>query len=154
MIQGNLTPMIDMIFLLIVFFVLVSRIVDRERVEMNLPLPAHAATVRPGEEQRVIINVMPGIGGGIEGYRIGGTQFAADRAGLSAMTLYIATLFRTNPLINLNIRADRRTHYEHVEPALAAVSAAARTAGASATAARVNLVVVQDRPTSSDGSDR
>ena len=36
-IEANLTPMIDVTFLLIVFFVLVSQIVEVENVPMSLP---------------------------------------------------------------------------------------------------------------------
>lgn len=141
-ISGNLTPMIDMIFLLIVFFVLVSRIVDRERVEMNLPQPKHAATERAAEEQRVVINVLPGAPGEVKGYRVGGTPFEPGSSGLMALTQHVASLYRTNPHINVNVRADRSAPYEHVEPVIEALSRAARMAGAPA--ARVNLVVVQE----------
>jgi hypothetical protein len=71
-IYGNLTPMIDMTFLLIVFFVLVSRIVDRESVDMNLPQPRKALAEKVSQEQRVVINVLPLPGGEIGGYRVGG----------------------------------------------------------------------------------
>lgn len=143
-VRGNLTPMIDMIFLLIVFFVLVSRIVDRERVEMNLPQPKDAAAQKMGEESRVVVNVMPGIDGGIDGYRVGGTSFAADARGVIAMTAHLARLYQLNPAIQVNIRADRSTQYEHVEPVMHAVSLAARSAG-SETPGRVNLMVIQER---------
>ena len=38
-VAANLTPMIDVTFLLIVFFVVVSQIVEVENVEMELPRP-------------------------------------------------------------------------------------------------------------------
>ena len=38
-VQANLTPMIDVTFLLIVFFVLVSQIVEVENVDLDLPTP-------------------------------------------------------------------------------------------------------------------
>lgn len=143
-IQGNLTPMIDMVFLLIVFFVLVSRIVDRERVEMNLPAPKPAATQPMPEDNRLVINVLPGTGGAIRGYRVGGTEFTPDATGLAAMTQRLAAAYRSNPNVHVNIRADRGAHYERVEPVLRAVSAAARLSGSAMSAARVNLVVVQE----------
>ena len=143
-IYGNLTPMIDMTFLLIVFFVLVSRIVDRERVEMNLPQPKQAAAVKAGEESRVVVNVMPGSSGGINGYRVGGTSFGPDPAGVNAMTAHLTRLFQLNPAIHVNIRADRATQYEHVEPVMQAVSLAARATG-NAMPGRVNLMVIQER---------
>lgn len=145
-IQGNLTPMIDMTFLLIVFFVLVSRIVDVERAEMNLPQPKAAATERLGDEQRVVINVLPARAGEISGYRVGSKDFPAGAEGLSAMTEHLIGLYQANPTVSVNVRADRATHYEWVEPVLQAVSDATRSVhGNSGGAARVNLVVVQER---------
>ena len=136
-----------MIFLLIVFFVLVSRIVDRERVEMNLPQPSPALTLPMDDEHRVIVNVLPSAGGEIRGYRVGGTEFPSSPAGLAELTQRLAAVYRANPQVNVNIRADRSTHYERVEPILRAVSTAARTSGTPAGTARVNLVVVKEGAT-------
>lgn len=159
-IQGNLTPMIDMIFLLIVFFVLVSRIVDVRRVEMNLPQPKDAATERQTDERRLVINVLPGPAGSgaAAGYRVGSRDFDTGPASLSAMTDYLTGLYSQNPMLNVNVRADRSTHYGDIEPVLRAVAAAARRVngafdGATADSpsdrgsggrARVNLVVLQE----------
>jgi biopolymer transport protein ExbD len=142
-ITGNLTPMIDMIFLLIVFFVLVSRIVDRERVEMNLPRPNDPAAQKLSEEQRVVLNVLPAIGGAIEGYRLAGSSFAPNPAGIAGLTQQLLSIYRTNPNANVHVRADRGTHFEHVEAAMSAVAQAARTAGAARS--RVSLVVLEGR---------
>ena len=143
-IHGNLTPMIAMTCLLIVFFVLVSRIVDRERVDMNLPQPHDAVTQRAGEDRRVVINVMPGSQGEVGGYRLGGMNFPTGRAGLAALTQHLSDLYRASPQINVNVRADRHTHSEYVEPVMQSVATAARAAGLNETA-RVNLVVLQDK---------
>ena len=143
-ISGNLTPMIDMTFLLIVFFVLVSRIVSSESVEMRLPEPKNPETETLAEENRVVINVLPGPGGDIEGYRLGGRDYPGDMTGLQAMTAQLTELYRANPAINVNLRADRRTHYEKVEPVMQMISDAARAANSAAGAARVNLVVATE----------
>ena len=37
--NANMTPMIDVTFLLIVFFVVVSQIVDRDVIPLDLPAP-------------------------------------------------------------------------------------------------------------------
>jgi len=149
-VQGNLTPMIDMTFLLIVFFVLVSRIVDREAVDMNLPQPKHSVSEKAGEERRVIINVVPGEAGGgrVTGYRVGGTEFPATPAGLNAMTAHLTALYQRQPGLDVNVRADRGAQYEFVEPVLGAISSASRAARNLTGAAinpRVNLVVLQEK---------
>ncbi len=59
-IAANLTPMIDVTFLLIIFFVLVSQIVEVENADLDLPRPEQAASELPSEQSRVVINVPSG----------------------------------------------------------------------------------------------
>jgi len=143
-VSANLTPMIDVTFLLIVFFVLVSRIVDVESVSMALPTPEQPLSEKPGDEQRTILNIIPGASGTADGYRIGGRTFPADAQAFDAMTAHIASLYRANPLLNINLRADRDTHYTFIEPALRAVAEGARMSGVPGIDARINLVVVRE----------
>jgi biopolymer transport protein ExbD len=63
-IEAQLTPLIDMAFLLIVFFVLVSQVTGAEFVEMALPKPASNAAKRPGDADRIVLNVIPAKDGG------------------------------------------------------------------------------------------
>jgi len=148
-IEANLTSLIDVTFLLIVFFVLVSRLNEVESVQIDLPRPVDPASVLLEAEHQVVVTVLPAAGGAVSAYRVGLTDFPADRAGVQAMTDHLADLYRANPRLDVNIRADRATHYEHVEPVMQAVSSAARAAAATgapvAGAARVNLVVTKDR---------
>ena len=55
----NLTPLIDVVFQLIIFFMLVMDLVKQER-EPNISLPPAYKAVKdePGPEKRLIINVM------------------------------------------------------------------------------------------------
>jgi len=65
---------------------------------------------------------------------------------LGEMTGHLAALYRANPRLNVNVRADRATQYEFVEPVMQAVSAAARravAAGVPSVNPRVNLVVTE-----------
>ena len=142
--QANLTPMIDVTFLLIVFFVLVSQIVEVENVEMTLPELVEPASDLPGEEQRAVINVVPGPEGTALEYRVGGRAFAIDAAGRELMTQHLSGLLAANPALRVNLRADQRTHYQWVEPVLAAVSGAAGRLEDIALTPRVNLVVVRE----------
>ncbi len=148
-IEANLTPMIDMTFLLIVFFVLVSRISEVEMVPMDLPEPRDAATVPPPEEGRVVLNVLPGESGAAEGYRVGASQFPPTPQGREARARHLGGIFRAPGDCLVSLRADRRTAYAEIAPAIEAVSQAARTA-ATADTARLNLVVIsEDRPSRS-----
>ena len=141
-IEANLTPMIDMTFLLIVFFVLVSRISEVESVPMELPRPVDPATVPPPEEGRVVLNVLPGPDGTVEGYKVGAAQFAPTPDGSAALERHLAGLLAQNPDLDVNLRADRATAYADISPALEAVAAAGRLVDRGAT--RINLVVVND----------
>lgn len=142
-IQANLTPLIDVTFLLIVFFVLVSQIVEAENVEMRLPRPADPASELAGEESRVVINVLPGAAGRPAGYRMGGRVYPADTLGLDRLASRLAEIYGANPTVGVNLRADRSTEYRWVEPVLRAVSTAARRSGRDVRG-RVNLVVVRE----------
>ena len=144
-IAANLTPMIDVTFLLIVFFVLVSQIVEVENADLDLPRPQDPASVPPGEQARVVINVLPGNAGAVSGYRMGNRRYVADTAGLHALATSLATLYLDNPALGVNLRADRRTDYRYVEPVFQAVSEAARLSGRDDVHGRVNLVVVRDQ---------
>ena len=146
-IEANLTSLIDVTFLLIVFFVLVSRVNEIENVDIDLPNPIDAASTAIKSENQVIITVLPGEGGSIRGYRVGVQDFEHDETGLSAVQAHLAGLYQLNPHLDVNIRADRFTHYEFIEPLMNAVSRAARSAlkpGASPGVARVNLAVVKE----------
>jgi hypothetical protein len=55
----NITPLIDVVFLLIVFFMLVSKIVTEEVPELQLPNPDQSESFVNPDENRIIINVVP-----------------------------------------------------------------------------------------------
>jgi biopolymer transport protein ExbD len=143
-IEANLTPMIDVTFLLIVFFVLVSQIVEVENVQMDLPRPADPATVKQGEEQRTVINLVPAPGGRIRGYRLGTRTFPAGAAGVEALTAHLSSLYASNPQLAINLRADRGTRYELVAPVMQAITDAAGRVAGKGVSPRVNLMVVRD----------
>lgn len=135
---ANLTPMIDMTFLLIVFFVLVSQITDRQRVRMDLPRPRDPATMRQRDEQRTVINVVPAEDGAVAAIRVGGDDFPADPDGFASLRQELERQYRENPAVRMNLRADRRIRYRSIEPVMRSVTEAAQAAGV---LPRVNLVV-------------
>lgn len=143
-VQANLTPMIDVTFLLIVFFVLVSQIVEVEHVDMQLPRPEEAASFRPGDEQRAVINVIPGQNGDIAGYRIGAREFPPNQEGVDRLTSRLVELYEANPNIRFNLRADRATHYRWIDPVIQGVSNAGRRAGRGEISPRLHLVVIRE----------
>jgi biopolymer transport protein ExbD len=143
-IESNLTPMIDVTFLLIVFFVLVSQLVEAEHVDMDLPAPEQPVTEPIDDAPRTVINLVPGDDGAISMYRIGTRTFPADAEGVAAMTERLIEIYLANPHVELNLRADRATHYRWVDPVMQSIAEAARRVGDPELIARVNLVVVRD----------
>lgn len=139
-VEANLTPMIDVSFLLIIFFVLVSRIGDAEQAELAVPMVRAGAAVRAEDDGRVVLNVVPGVDGASAGYQLGSTMFEATPAGIAEMAEAIAEGYRRNSNLAVRLRADRATRYQWVEPAMRAVSTAARLAGGGALP-RLDLVV-------------
>jgi biopolymer transport protein ExbD len=142
--EANLTPMIDVTFLLIVFFVLVSQIVEVENVDLELPELRDPATQMPGEEKRIVINVIPGASGDARGYRIGTTDLPPGPPGVQQLTQRLADLLTDSPTVRINLRADQNTHYEAVQPVLEAVATAAGRTGRDDLMPRVNLVIVPE----------
>ncbi|MEM9415237.1 MAG: biopolymer transporter ExbD [Planctomycetota bacterium] len=55
----NITPLIDVVFLLIVFFLLVNNIVTDENPPMKLPEVVEPETIQVVSENRLIINLIP-----------------------------------------------------------------------------------------------
>lgn len=142
--SANLTSLIDVTFLLIVFFVLVSKINDVERTtDLKPPQVPNPLSELAESEHRVVINVIPAPAGRVASYLVGLSEFAGDDAGLAGMTDHLTRLYQTNPSIDVNVRADRATHYEFVEPVLQAVSTAAIKSGIVGVSPRVNLVVTK-----------
>ncbi len=134
LLEPNLTPMVDVVFLLIVFFIVVAQITTSERLDLTLPRLRDAPSVEPGDERRVVLNVAPRdqretLGGA---YLVAGDAFADDLAGVGALTDRLAALVARDPGIAVTVRADRAEAYERVHTALRAC--------AEAGVARVNLV--------------
>ena len=142
-VQMNLTPMIDVSFQLILFFVLVSHVAEVENVDLDLPRPRDPASELPGDQPHVVISVIQGAAGSAAGYRLGGRVYAADSAGLAAMSASLAETWREKPSVAVSLRADRTTHYRWIEPVFTAVAAAARLCGRDDVNGRINLALVR-----------
>jgi len=112
----NMTPMIDVVFLLIIFF-LVSSHLARQEVQLELDLPGAATGHRPDEDEvrRVVVNVLPRVQP--EGrIMVGGRLMNADR--LARLIGYESHHSR-RPL-EVRIRSDRRVPYRVIEPIMIA----------------------------------
>ncbi|MEM6654602.1 MAG: biopolymer transporter ExbD [Planctomycetota bacterium] len=112
----NMTPMIDVVFLLIIFF-LVSSHLAKQETQMELDLPSAGLADRADEspERRVTINVLPD----------GQTFLGGERA--DARTLADRLAFeqqQSETPLRVRIRGDRSAAYRAIEPVLVACAEA------------------------------
>lgn len=112
----NMTPMIDMVFLLIIFFLTATTFTERER-EQDVMLPANR---NPGSlsrnfESNLIVNVLQD--GSI--HLLGAKTSAVDLA-----RVIRDRRERARAPLKVQVRADRRTAYGNVARALEAVEQA------------------------------
>jgi biopolymer transport protein ExbD len=133
--NANMTPMIDVTFLLIVFFVVVSQIVDRNVIPLDLPAPENAQAMVSDAERKVVINIVPHIDGGIAGIVVGEHTIGGDEMEkLSAIVGKELSHGRSE----VHLRADRATKYQYVHRVIEAI----RNVGGTP---RLHLVVEMDR---------
>jgi biopolymer transport protein ExbD len=115
-----MTPMIDVVFLLIIFF-LVSSHLARQEVQLELDLPP-ATTGRPIEDEnvrRIVVNVL-GRPRGEGRIMVGGRLMQADQ--LAEVIRYESR--RSGGQLEVRIRSDRTVPYREVEPIMIACARA------------------------------
>ncbi|MGL4513924.1 MAG: ExbD/TolR family protein [Lacipirellulaceae bacterium] len=118
-VELNMTPMIDVVFLLIIFFLVSSNLSKNEsRVEVDLP-EASTGEASGQEDVALVVNVTAG----------GETTLGALRVTPAELLerLRDATAERGAPP-RVRLRGDRAAPYAAVEPALAACAEAGITA--------------------------
>ncbi|UCE58943.1 MAG: biopolymer transporter ExbD [Phycisphaerales bacterium] len=110
----NLTPMVDVIFLLTIFFMLVSRFSSAEQIPMDLPKPEDSQAEVAKIPERVVVNCRLADPSDPRGsavlYSVGPNrperlEVVADRLGL---------MKQQSPGLQAVIRADRRLQYTDV----------------------------------------
>lgn len=118
----NATPMVDVIFLLTIFFMLVTRFSSAEQIRMELPKPQKSRAQSAHIPKRVVINCRPADpidpeGGGVL-YSIGPNQPEA----LWTISDRLAEMKRASPGIQVVLRADKRLRYEHVRAVMRVIA--------------------------------
>lgn len=122
----NLTALIDVVFLLIMFFVLVARFGSFPTLRMNLPQVDERTGELRNAGSNPVVDVVPReLGGGAAGrYRLGNQVFSSNASGLADLTAALRALREQQPDAELSIRAERAEGVSRVHPALEAASAA------------------------------
>lgn len=143
----NITPLIDVVFLLIVFFMIVNNIVTDEVPELQLPDLIDPETNQPEGDRRVIVNIIPeqmyepsedsgrkvGPGnpeqqvlmrsGAVKSVSIGSKQFMMDdkeqiEAFQDLLTQTIARRTKASKPPLIMLRADAGVYYSSVLPVM------------------------------------
>jgi len=112
----NMTPMIDISFLLIIFFIVSSHLAQQEvQLEIDLPNAASGAEATEDVQRRLVVNLLPD-----------GSIMAAGRAvQLPELAQLIgAERRRAGPDVEVRIRGDRTAPYQQVAPILVACTKA------------------------------
>ena len=122
--EMNMTPMIDVVFLLIIFFMIITDLTQQDLEELQLPKATSAAEDKPDPKiPRPIINI-PQSGRmiykrnklydpEIDGDNLQGLErFLVDQAGLMKRGGFFKDGLPDNPLM---IRADRGTEFKYIQ---------------------------------------
>jgi len=113
---ADLTPMVDVVFLLIVFFILVSQLTRTERAPIALPaLEADLLSDAPTRE-RLVVHVEPGA------LRVGAARLPLGADAQRDLAAIIRRALDASPGAAVVIRAPRDAPYRDVAPALAAAA--------------------------------
>ena len=134
----NITPLIDVVFLLIIFFMLVNNIVSEETVDMILPEIEDSQARELGEVDRIVINVAPepftrkgreefplthtGTASYIKGGTGSNSRFEFND--LPGITEKLKQVKAQRPDVEVLLRADGAIYYDVVQPLMAAVTSA------------------------------
>jgi biopolymer transport protein ExbD len=119
-IRFNMTPMIDVVFLLIVFFMLVSQFSSAEHVEIKIPEPDKSRAVEFPVPEKVIINIQYA-GPELPPTYLLGSLHVENLAEVSRRLLLHK---QQNPELEVVLRADKRVPYEYVRQAMQTIAAA------------------------------
>ncbi len=119
-VQINMAPMIDVVFLLIVFFMLITRFVSVEIADVELPDPEASVARELKLPDKVVLNLQhtPGID---EPTLLLGPFVVPT---LEELKDRLTQTKNANPQVQVILRADRAIEYRYVRQAMDAVAAA------------------------------
>lgn len=111
-VDPNMTPMIDVVFLLIIFFLVSSHLAQREnRLELPLPQATTSNRNQPDDTQRITINIEA------DGQTSIGSHAIQPKDLLKELSAQQA---KYGDQLRVRLRGDQSVTYQHIEPLLAA----------------------------------
>ena len=122
--QVNLTSLVDVSFLLIIFFVLISRFTSAENIKVELPQPEHSVAAVMEFPDRVVLNCRFFTTGpdrqGTVRYLLGPIPIED----VGELRGQLQAVKQQRPDVQVILRADRRIRYQHIRQAMAAIAEA------------------------------
>jgi len=122
-VRFNMAPLIDVVFLLIIFFTLVSTFASAENIRMELPEPEKSQARAAKIVDRVVLNCQ---------YRAATlTDPSSDvlfsvgpnpPEDLGSIAAKLTLAHQANPKLKVIIRADKRLRYEQVREVMSSVA--------------------------------
>lgn len=136
-VQLNLTSMMDVVFLLMVFFLLVTNFASATLPPLEVPDPDSSKAHDQEKSDRIVVNVIPDPDTlqYAKSVRVGHQDIAADAYG--QLTEMLKTEKEKNELVEVNLRADRHLRYDQVQTVMQAITQAGIV--------HVNLVADKER---------
>jgi biopolymer transport protein TolR len=135
--QMNITPLIDVVFLLIIFFMLANKIVSEENVPMIVPKLANPKTYDMGEAKTIVVNIAPAATtstnrnfsqpldfDGEPQYVSIGLGQRLDVRDLDQITKALEAAKALNSEVEVLLRADAALYFDAVQPVMNAITAA------------------------------
>ncbi len=114
--------MVDVSMCLLVFFLLATRMVERENSDIDLPLARSAKDADKQElGNRIVVNIRSET---LEGGRTPSYLVQNEEISLSRLLARLETARRLDPKVNCVIRADRDLPYAHVQRVMIGCAAA------------------------------
>ncbi len=112
----NMTPMIDVVFLLIIFFLVSSHLAQQEiQLELDLPDAQSGRRVDEDDVRRVVVNVLP------EERPEGRIMVSGQTMNAEQFTQMIGfESRRAGHQLEVRIRSDRKVPYRVIEPIMVA----------------------------------
>ena len=131
--QFNMTPLIDVTFLLLTYFMLASHYASAERPDMAVPRPVDSLAQDRPLQDKIIINLLCGGSADVPDLMYGPIRLES----LAQLKQRLEVAGRSTPQPQVILRADRNVRYGYVREVMEAI-AAARLA---------NLQVIAELPT-------
>ena len=111
----NMAPMIDMVFLLLIFFMVASQLTTMERIPVPLPVASNSKVPEEARDRQLVtIRSVDNTGDEAEIY------MNLQVVDLETFTTAIGNLFESDPNLRVYLRADRRVKYKHIKKVMEA----------------------------------